>query len=432
MALTVIQRPRHELYSEVNPTPYDSPYYVSTWNASALPIVYKLESDLFPTNYVDSIDSVESVSNYNGYVVLNLTGTYHEYILGDYVMVTDSENDAYNGIWQIRYIISPFNIVINCKYDDDSTAYVQKYYHNYNAKIKVYVGLPESHPLYSQKPMELITTIPVTPDPSNICYVNIQEAIKRSLPFDNHIDTNNINAFTGFYIEFAENYTQGGLDYTSNFEQDIFTSCNTSQQIANGTFDSDLSGWFQTTGYGNSWSQNSGKAEATGFGFTEVLFQPIDINYGKKYSLSLNFTKTGIADVWLYVYLFNAEDLESLYFPVVYAQLASTSISVDITALSDYQYVGFQIFRKRAQTVTMDNITLQLDGSEDCVPILYASNSAQQFRYRYNGSMGEYSISPNKLVPGKWMTGSWSPTLFKDNYLDLSIIIPEGVSDCVR
>ena len=90
MALTVTQRPQQEIYNTTSPTPYDSPLFVSYWNASALPLVYKLESDLFPTNNVDIIGTIESVINHNGYAMINLTGSYETYSAGDYVTITDS------------------------------------------------------------------------------------------------------------------------------------------------------------------------------------------------------------------------------------------------------------------------------------------------------------------------------------------------------
>ncbi len=133
MALTVIQRPRQELFSSANPTPYDNPFYISTWNASALPIVYKLESDLFPTNYVDGVDTFNSITNYNGYAQFNLIGTYNTYSVGDFIKITNSLNATYNGIWQITFITDANSYVINTRFIGDSLGDVQKYYQNYPA-----------------------------------------------------------------------------------------------------------------------------------------------------------------------------------------------------------------------------------------------------------------------------------------------------------
>lgn len=434
MALTVTQRPQQEIYNTPNPTPYDTPLFVSYWNASALPLVYKLESDLFPTNNVDIIGTIESVINYNGYAMINLTGSYETYSTGDYVTITDSSVEEYNGIWQIRFVSDANTYAINSIYQGDATGFVQKYYKNYNAVIKVYAGLPQSHPHYAEKPSALITTVNVTPDTNNICYINIQEIINRFLPFDNNIDVLNIDAFTGFYIEFAESYYEGGANITTAFENDVFAVCDEEQQIINGAFDTNLSGWFQTTEYSHTWAQSSGKAEVTGFGFSQMLYQPISVNNGKSYTLNIDYSKSKIPDTWFYVFGFNSEDISSLNFTMLYAGLIplSGSLSKEIIMPQAFEYVGFQVFSRRFDNVvTLDNIEFTLSVLDNCIPVLWASNSAQQFRYRHNGSMGEYMLFPNK-INGKFMTGSWTPILFKDNYLDLSIIIPDGIAESLR
>lgn len=435
MALTVTQRPQAEIYSSTNPDPYEPPLFVSYWNASALPLVYKLESDLFPTNSVDAIDSIGSVENYNGFALINLTGVYSTYELGDYIVITDSSVEAYNGIFQIRYVSDANSYAINSIYQGDATAFAQKYYKNYNAVVRVYAGLPPYHPYSADKPLQLVTTVNVVPDTSNICYLNIQEIVQRFLPFDNELDTNNINAFTGFYIEFAESYYEGGENVVTTYQNDVFAVCDEGQQIINGTFDTNLSGWFQTTDYSKTWVQSSGKAQVTGFGFSQVLYQPISVNNGKSYTLNIDYTKSQIPDTWFYVFGFNSEDISNpLNFAMLYAGLIplSGSLSKEIIMPQAFEYVGFQVYSRRfGNVVTLDNIEFTLSVLDNCIPVLWASNSAQQFRYRYNGSMGEYMLFPNK-INGKFMTGNWTPTLFKDNYLDLSIIIPDGIAESLR
>ena len=60
MALTVISRPSKDIDS-----------ITSTWNAVNLPIQYKFNSDLFPTNTVDAIEAATPINN-RGFLQLDI------------------------------------------------------------------------------------------------------------------------------------------------------------------------------------------------------------------------------------------------------------------------------------------------------------------------------------------------------------------------
>lgn len=200
------------------------------WNAVHLPIVYKLKSDLWPANSVDTIRTVSSYSNDNGYVKLTLSGDITSTVTElEFVKVTFT-----GGISQIYQILTWYSnsvVTINLSYIGGLTfTGVQYYYNNYHARIRIYAGLSSSHFFNSQKPYELITEQKVIPDSYGICTLNINEFLKQQIEILKNdllkgTLQNNIDAFCQFYITYAEayDYSIGGytlLDYIGSYTDD--------------------------------------------------------------------------------------------------------------------------------------------------------------------------------------------------------------------
>ncbi len=189
------------------------------WNAVHLPIIYKMSNDRWPTNSVDTVRTVSSISNDSGYVNLNLsgdikaTGTAAEL---EYVQVFGQNA----GIYQIINWISDSDITIDMPYNAGvsfSASTVQYYYNNYHARVKLYAGLNASHYWAGQKPYELIGEFKFVPDADGIIQFNVAEYIKEKIEIDSNnlaLDTfpNDINSFTQFYITYAEAY-----DYSTGY-----------------------------------------------------------------------------------------------------------------------------------------------------------------------------------------------------------------------
>lgn len=195
-----------------------------------LPMVYKIQSNLWPINGADTARTVSSFTNYNGYTYLTLSGTLHtgSTVLESVTIVGTTDLD---GVYRILNWISPSNIVIDLAYSSSNSfsgGTVQYYYMNYHARVRVYAGV-SSGPFTALKPVELITELRCLPDASGIITVNINEIVKKkidvlanntlspTLPF-------NIEASTNFYISVAESYDDSNgytvEEYVSSYTDD--------------------------------------------------------------------------------------------------------------------------------------------------------------------------------------------------------------------
>lgn len=228
-------------YAGVDPVEYiqdaQVTYYVSElehgWSAVHLPITYRLSSDLFPINNVDTSRTVTSFSNDDGYVVLNLSGSLGTIHTNDYVTINAISNSL-DGNYQILQWISSTVIVIDLAYDSTynfTDATVIKYYNNYNVKVRVYSGIGSGHEWQTQKPIRLLTTLELIPDSNNEVFFSVNELIKQLIYTVNNpnigTQPNNIDFWTQFYISIAESYDDSdGYSigtYTSDFVADATT-----------------------------------------------------------------------------------------------------------------------------------------------------------------------------------------------------------------
>lgn len=209
---------------------YYNSLYDHGWSCVHLPITYKLSNDKFPVNTVDTARTVSSYTDDNGYVNLNLSGSLGTFQELDFIKISGAASEEVNGVFQVFDKYSTSDVTINLSYDSSylfSGGSIQLFYSNYNVKINVYAGLNSAHQWESQKPYELIATLSLIPDSNNECIFSINEILKSKITFTN--DTllgtlpNNIDAFTQFYIEYAESYDVSNA-YTITEYESAFTS----------------------------------------------------------------------------------------------------------------------------------------------------------------------------------------------------------------
>jgi len=183
-----------------------------------LPIIYKLKSDLWPTNNVSSAGTISSIADNNGLCKLTLGGAGIAISLAlNYVKIL-SNDDFSDEVYQI--ISTSGGVTINRVYESglSTSGTIYTYYNNYNVVVNVYAGLNANHFWQSQKPYELIATLNVIPDSDNIATLNIAEIVKQKIfPTENSTLSpylpNNIDFFSNFYISHAETF-----DYSSGSE----------------------------------------------------------------------------------------------------------------------------------------------------------------------------------------------------------------------
>lgn len=183
------------------------------------PIVYELESTLYPENvegeaYVPAV--VASHSNSNGYTQLTLSGNLEDATALAWIMI---DGVAY----QITSVISDSIVVINHAYDaaDTFPGPVVKYYNNYCINVNVWSGYDAGHPWYAQKPYELFATLRLIPNDDNQVKFSISEIVRSAIITRNKLDLNtlpnNIDFSTGFYISYFETYDESdGLTVTTH------------------------------------------------------------------------------------------------------------------------------------------------------------------------------------------------------------------------
>jgi hypothetical protein len=203
--------------------------YTSRWNAGGgdLPLIYKLESDTFPTNSVDATDTVTSVTNSNGYAQLNLSGTYETYTVGQYLTVATTN---YTGVFRIRAITSSTQIVIDTTFIVTDTGTIQLYYIGYYIEVNVYAGIEASHPLSTG--ISLIGTLKSVPNSANIAVIDVREYVQ-ALLYNRFTQTNgnDVNLWTDFYITYREVYLDAGVQVFGALSTDIANICHASNSV---------------------------------------------------------------------------------------------------------------------------------------------------------------------------------------------------------
>lgn len=424
--ITVTQRPEKDLYENNPPETYEEPYGRSYWNAGHLPIRYKLESDLFPVNNVDDLDGYSSVSNNDGYAQINLDAGYEDYSVGCYVNVVGT---VYNGVYRIRSVVDFDQITIEAPYVDDDSGTLQKYYKDYHAKIKVYAGIPEYHPHVMEDPMSFVATFNVDfydNDGTNEAIVDISTLVvdkilkEGSIVNDLTQDTlpNDLNAWTSFYIEYAEAYTDcldgEEIDYVSDYIEDTYDGCDINFSLTNEEFTTDISGWTNDPtvstvnpwiGPNTAWAWNAadgGIARAANLSLKEesyILKQDYDILQNVQYTWTfyVNYSASNRGNFFVVL------DYGTATEKIVYQENTGVSGEYVVTFLADKGYSTIGFFARGvslAGNVDIDCRYFQQTAelADPCRAYLFASNSVQQFQYKYGGSMGEYVMKGNNEV----------------------------------
>lgn len=210
-------------------------YYVSQsshgWSAVHLPITYRLSSDLYPTNTVDTIRNINSVADENGYLLVNTSGSLGSIHSYDSVYITLPNDTEYSGVYSIVEWISNTVMVLNLSYDSAinfTGATIQKYYNNYNIMVRVYAGIATGHEWAAKKPMELAATLQLIPDENGEVFFSVNEILKSYIETRNNLLLgtlpNNIDFWNNFYIEYAESYDDADGyalgTYTSSYTSD--------------------------------------------------------------------------------------------------------------------------------------------------------------------------------------------------------------------
>lgn len=204
-----------------------------SWNCVHLPIVFKYESDLFPINTEDTVRTVSSFTNDNGYVRMTLSGDIKASGSANELEYVKVEVDGVSDVYQIYNYYSDTDITIDLAYNAGYVfGDVQYYYNNYHGRFRVYAGLRPGHTLASSKPYRLITEIRGIPDVNGVISININEILKSDISVLDFGISNDITQFTEYYVDFAEAYDTSLDGYTLTTFVSSYTDQSANYSIA--------------------------------------------------------------------------------------------------------------------------------------------------------------------------------------------------------
>jgi uncharacterized protein YaiI (UPF0178 family) len=196
------------------------------WQCVHLPIVYELESDIYPNNVAEeeyTPTTIISQSEEGGLTRLALS-----------VGITDAterakiqlfgDNDL-AGVYQIVTVYNAWNIVIDLPYDSANSfdgLQVIKYYDNYTINVRVWAGLSAEHRWEDRQPFEIAATLQLIPDQNNMVKFSISEVLRSYVKTRNNLtlDTlpNNLDFMISFYIQYFETYDQSDGETITTYE----------------------------------------------------------------------------------------------------------------------------------------------------------------------------------------------------------------------
>lgn len=203
------------------------------WNSVHLPIIYKLQSTIWPINGVDTARTITTFTNYNGYTYIVASGDIKSSGVAATLENVVLSGTSVDGVYKIIQWFSDTNFVIDLAYSAGnvlSSGTVQYYYLNYHAKVKVYAGFPSGHYYDHLKPFEQVAEIRAVPDSTGLITLNVNEYVKKQIDvFKN--DTwsliNDVGAWCRLYISYAESYNDSNgytvTEVTSSYTDDTAT-----------------------------------------------------------------------------------------------------------------------------------------------------------------------------------------------------------------
>lgn len=395
--------------------------FVSRWKCAFLPILWKLQSDLFPTNNsADVAISIASVADNGQGLAEFTTSSNHLLLRFDWVNITSSTVEAYEGIAQIIAQPTSLKFVLNIPFTATATGLAKKYYNNYNAIIEVYGGLPSGHEFEAEDPSELTTSVKVFFDSDNIAVVDLSRIGQTLI---NNIFDNNIISWPNV-LNF---WDQTEILLKESFDQSDGTDVTTLERYAcikDGGFVTGAD--WSNEGTGASWTFGSDQANVSldeaGDNDSKELTQTIQGDALARFSITvtLTFTHTsGTPTVRLRATIGGT---------TVNVQGSTTSqltLTKTVTGLTADDTGVFSLEADITVGSGSDTVDIVVDDVAVCIGLANkVVNSKLDFRNGRGGNMFDY-IARSVTTKAKFMTGFVRPTIFIDKYFSMSVIIED-------
>ena len=394
--------------------------FSSRWKCAWLPILWKIQSDLFPTNSQDVALIIASVAD-NGEGLAEFTCTANHLLSRfDWVNVTSATVTDYEGIQQIVEVSAGNIFTLNIPFSATATGSAIKYYNNYHALIEVYGGLPSGHEFENQDPSSLTTTVKIFFDSNNIAVVDLSRIGQTLI---NNIFDNNIISWPNV-LNF---WDQTEILLKESFDSVSGVTVGTTERYAcikDGGFVTG-SDW-SNEGTGANWTFGSDQANVSldeaGDNDSKELTQTILGDALARFSVTVTSTFThtsGTPSVRLRAVIggttINVQGSTS----------SQATLTNTVTGLTADDLGVFSLEADITAGSGSDTVDVVIDNVEVCIGLANkVVNSKLDFRNGRGGNMFDYIVRDDSTI-AKWMTGFIEPTLFIDEYFSLSIIIDE-------
>jgi len=392
--------------------------FVSRWKCAWLPIIWKMQSDLFPVNSVDAALSISSVADNGEGLAEFTTSANHLLARFDWVNVTSSTVAGYEGIGQIIEVSGATAFTLNIEFSATATGTAVKYYNNYHAIIEVYGGLPSGHEFEALDPSSLTTSVKIFFDSDNRAVVDLKRIAQTLINniFDNNIPSwpNVLNFWDQTEILLKESFDSVSGVTVVNTER---YAC-----IKDGGFVTGAD--WSNEGTGASWTfgsdQGNVSLDEAGDNDSKELTQTIQGDALARFSITvtLTFTHTsGTPTVRL------RATIGGTTINVQGSTTSQATLTKTVTGLTADATGVFSLEADITAGSGTDTVDIVIDNVEVCIGLANrVVNSKLDFRNGRGGNMFDYIVRDDSTL-AKWMTGFVQPTLFENLYFSLSIII---------
>ncbi len=394
--------------------------FTSRWKCAWLPIIWKMQSDLFPVNSVDAGLTIASVAD-NGEGLAEFTCTANHLLLRfDWVNVTSSTVDDYEGIRQLVEVSAANIFTLNIPFNATATGTAKKYYNNYHAIIEVYGGLPSGHEFEALDPSSLTASVKIFFDSNNIAVVDLKRIAQTLI---NNIFDNNIPSWPNV-LNF---WDQTEILIKESFDSSTGTAISTTERYAcikDGGFVTGAD--WSNEGTGASWTFGSDQANVSldeaGDNDSKELTQTIQGDALARFSITVTSTFThtsGTPTVRLRAVI-GGTTINVQGSTTSELTLTNTVIGLTVDALG--------VFSLEADITAgsgTDTVDIVIDNVQVCIGLANkVVNSKLDFRNGRGGNMFDY-IARSIVTPANFMTAFKRPTLFINEYFSLSIILDD-------
>ena len=414
--------------------------FLSKWSSSELPLQYKLDSNVFPINKIDTQYNITSLQYYSSEKGVRIQfDSNHNYSALKVVTINGTDTELDGGNYSIKKIISSSIIYIDTYTTDTSnTGTSVRYYPNYKGLVKVFAGSPDQHPynLDGSKPLEEIGIIEVDfnyVDDENIGFANVNGYVKAVINAKFDADENTHFGWSSFYVQYTETFEDvlNGETYTrtGDFLDDLTTSCDPFTDFVDPSFDNGLTDWSEDSS-GSSWVGGVGSVSISTTSSSNVLYQSKELKAGIPYYVDVNYDIDVLGGgVVLILNPGNGGVFSNAnrYIEFIHVSGAG-SFRFNFTPSKDFDSLGVSLSSYNGTSVSIDlnDVNINTNVAQPCLYTQWANFGAKQFQDDLGGNFGDYVLNVVDTITPKMLTHFEEKTYFVGKPFYFSSIIPQS------